>query len=203
MSSTRCGISAKQLERELGVTYKTAWRIFQKIRGILYQKPEKKSGVVEVDETYVGGKRRGKRGRGSENKTAVFGIMERKGKLVAQKIADCKSGTLIPLVEENVTPEAIIYTDEFRSYDKLDRLGYIHDIVNHAYKVYVIRDVHVNSIEGFWSLFKRGVNGVYHSVSKKYLQNYINEYVFRYNNRNSVIPMFYEMISCVSKASRS
>jgi len=195
MSKTRCGISAKQLQRELGVTYKTAWRMFQKIREMLYEKPTKKGGVVEVDETYVGGKRRGKRGRGSENKTAVFGIIERKGKLVAQKIADCKAGTLIPLIKENVIPEAIIYTDEFISYYKLGRIGYIHNIINHAEQVYVLNDVHINSIEGFWSLFKRGVNGVYHSVSKKYLQNYINEYVFRYNNRDNESAMFYQMMA--------
>ena len=139
---------------------------------MLYERPTKKDGVVEVDETYVGGKRKGKRGRGSENKTPVFGILERDGKLVAQQIADCKSGTLIPLIKENITPKAIIYTDEFLSYKPLDRMGYIHDVINHAEKVYVLNDVHINNIEGFWSLFKRGINGVYHSVSRKYLQNY-------------------------------
>jgi len=201
MSKTRCGISAKQLQRELGVTYKTAWRIFHKIREMLYQKPQKKNGTVEVDETYVGGKRRGKRGRGSENKTAVFGIVERKGKLVAQKIANVRSNTLIPLIKENVTPHAIIYTDEYPSYNPLDRLGYMHDIINHAKKVYVINDVHINNIEGFWSLFKRGINGVYHSVSKKHLQNYINEYVFRYNNRNNENAMFHLMMASVLRTS--
>ena len=199
MSATRCGISAKQLERELGVTYKTAWRMFQQIRSMLSQSPKKSDGVFEVDETYVGGKRHGKVGRGAENKSIVFGIINRKGKLACKKIADVKSNTLIPLIKENAVPHAIIYTDEFPSYQKLSKLGYRHGFIRHLDKTYVINDVHVNSIEGFWSLFKCGVNGVYHSVSKKHLQKYINEYVFRYNHRTEVQPMFFEMISCVSK----
>jgi len=205
MSSTRCGISAKQLQREIGVTYKTAWRMFNKIRDMLYQPPVKKKGTFEADETYVGGRRlgTGKVGRGAKDKSIVFGIYNRKGRLVCKKIANVKSNTLIPLIEENVTPEAIIYTDEFPSYKKLSKLGYKHEFIHHLNKVYVINDVHINSIEGFWSLFKRGINGVYHSVSKKHLQKYINEYVFRYNNREEINPMFYQMISCVSKVSRT
>jgi len=197
MSSTRCGISAKQLQREIGVTYKTAWRMFNKIRDMLFQQPVKKKGTFEADETYVGGRRlgTGKVGRGAENKSIVFGIVNRKGRLVCKKIANVKSNTLIPLIEENVTPEAIIYTDEFPSYRKLSKLGYTHEFIRHLDKVYVLDDVHTNSIEGFWSLFKRGINGVYHSVSKKHLQKYINEYVFRYNNRDNVETMFYQMMA--------
>jgi transposase len=204
MSATRCGISAKQLQRELGVTYKTAWRMFNKIRDMLYQKPTKRSGTFEADETYVGGRRygTGKVGRGAENKSIVFGIINRKGKLICKKIANVKADTLIPLIKENVTPNAVIYTDEYPSYKKLSQLGYKHEFIHHLDKVYVINDVHINSIEGFWSLFKRGINGVYHSVSPKHLQKYVNEYVFRYNNREEIIPMFYQMISCVSKTSR-
>ncbi len=199
MSSTRCGISAKQLEREIGVTYKTAWRMFNRIREMLYQAPVKRIGVFEADETYVGGRRLGigKVGRGAKDKSIVFDIYNRNGKLVSKKIANVKANTLIPLIKENVTPEAIIYTDEFPSYQKLSKLGYKHEFINHIKKTYVINDVHINNIEGFWSLFKRGINGVYHSVSKKHLQNYINEYVFRYNHREEIQPMFYEMISCV------
>ncbi len=197
MSSTRCGISVKQLQREIGVTYKTAWRMFHKIREMLYQPPIKKNGTFEADETYVGGRRlgTGKVGRGAKNKSIVFGIVNRKGRLVCKKIANVKSNTLIPLIEENVTQEAIIYTDEFPSYKKLSKLGYTHEFIHHSNKVYVINDVHINSIEGFWSLFKRGINGVYHSVSKKHLQKYINEYVFRYNNRDNESLMFYRMMS--------
>jgi len=201
MSSTRCGISAKQLEREIGVTYKTAWRMFHKIREMLYQEPIKSDGKFEADETYIGGKTHGKVGRGAENKTIVFGIIERKGKLVAKKITDIKSSTLIPLIKESAVPNAIIYTDEYPSYNKLDQHGFIHEIVNHAEKVYVINDCHVNNLEGFWSLLKRGINGVYHSVSKQHLQDYINEYVFRYNNKENPESMFYLMLTSASRHS--
>jgi len=124
MSSTRCGISAKQLQREIGVTYKTAWRMFTSIRDMLYQKPEKSGGTFEADETYVGGRKlgTGKVGRGAENKSIIFGIINRKGKLICKKIANVKSNTLIPLIKENVIPEAIIYTDEFPSYQRLSKL---------------------------------------------------------------------------------
>lgn len=197
MSSTRCGISAKQLQREIGVTYKTAWRMFNKIRDMLYQPPVKKKGTFEADETYYGGRRlgTGKVGRGAKNKSIIFGIVNRNGRLLCKRIDNVKSKTLIPLIEENVTPEAIIYTDEFPSYKKLSKLGYKHEFIHHLNKTYVINDVHINSIEGFWSLFKRGINGVYHSVSKKHLQKYINEYVFRYNNRGKQDSMFFEMMA--------
>jgi transposase-like protein len=195
MSSTRCGISAKQLQREIGVTYKTAWRMFNKIRDMLYQPPVKKKGTFEADETYLGARRPGKVGRGAKNKSIIFGIVNRNGRLICKKITNVKANTLIPLIEENVTPEAIIYTDEFPSYKKLSELGYTHEFIHHLNKIYVINDVHINSIEGFWSLFKRGINGVYHSVSKKHLQKYINEYVFRYNNRNNNNFMFYKMMA--------
>jgi transposase len=201
MSATRCGISAKQLERELKVTYKTAWRMFHQIRTMLREEPFKRDGVFEADETYVGGKHAGKTGRGSENKTCIFGIMQRDGKLVCKKITNVKSSTLIPLIKENVIPNAIIYTDEFPSYKSLDKHGYLHEVIHHAEKVYVINDCHVNSIEGFWSLLKRGINGVYHSVSKQHLEDYVNEYVFRYNHRKSEEPMFYLMMNQVQKNS--
>jgi len=201
MSATRCGISAKQLERELNVTYKTAWRMFSKIREMLRQQPIKSQGTFEIDETYMGGKHSGKTGRGSENKTIIFDISQRNGKIVAKRIANVKSSTLIPITKDNVIPNAVIYTDEYPSYNRLNKEGFIHQIINHADKVYVIDDVHINNIEGFWSLLKRGINGVYHSVSKKHLDNYLNEFVFRYNNRNNEEPMFYLMLSQISKKS--
>jgi len=201
MSSTRCGISAKQLERELGVTYKCAWRIFHQIRDMLREATIKSDGVFEADETYVGGKTHGVVGRGSKNKTVVFGITQRNGKLVAKKVGNVKSETLIPIIKDSVIPNAIIYTDEFPSYRKLNDEGYIHQFIQHADKVYAIDDCHINNIEGFWSLLKRGINGVYHSVSSKHLDNYINEYVFRYNNRENAEPMFYLMMNQVEKNS--
>ncbi len=202
MAQTRCGISAKQLERELGVTYKTAWRMFNKIRSMLQDDgDEPLSGTVEMDETYVGGKRRGtKRGRPGKDshKTPVFGMAQRQGRVVAKAVPNAKAATLMPHVRKKVLPESTVYTDEYTVYDRLNRDGYRHSRVHHAEEVYVAGDVHTNTIEGFWSLLKRGIGGVYHSVSSKHLQSYLDEYAFRYNHRKDERPMFLTMLSRVS-----
>ena len=190
ISSTRCGISAKQLQRELGVTYKTAWRMFHKIRLLLDEKPNPMSGEVELDETYIGGKSQGKRGRGAEGKTPVFGIARREGKVLAVSTPNLKSSTVFPIVKEHVLPKSMIYTDEYPVYDGLKKQGYSHKRVHHGSKVWAMGNVHTNTIEGFWSLLKRSINGVYHSVSEKHLQSYINEYSFRYNHREDNRPLF-------------
>lgn len=119
ISSTRCGISAKQLQRELGVTYKTAWRMFHQIRLLLDEKPSPMSGEVELDETYIGGKSQGKRGRGAGGKTPVFGIARREGKVIAVSTPAIKSSTIFPIVKEHVLPKSMIYTDEYLIYDGL------------------------------------------------------------------------------------
>jgi len=190
MSSTRCGISAKQIERETGVTYKTAWRMFTQIRKLLTENTKQLTGEVEVDETYIGGKRHGKRGRGAEGKTPVAGAVQRKGKAIAQVVPHVKRSTMVPFTTKNVSRDATLYTDEFPVYDHFTRFGYDHKRIAHAAKVYVRGEVHTNSIEGFWSLVKRGISGVYHAVSPKYLQSYLNEYAFRYNHRKDEQPMF-------------
>jgi len=203
IASTRCGISAKQLQREIGVTYKTAWRMFYRIRKLLEDDGTMLGGTVEADETYIGGKRRdGRTGRPgpSSSKTAVFGVVERQGRVVAKKVPDAKGKTLIPLVAQHVIPRSIVYTDEWKPYRALGRSGYFHDRVHHASKVYVSGDVHTNTIEGFWSLVKRGIGGVYHVVSAKHLQGYLNEYTFRYNHRSDETPMFQTMLARVEKA---
>jgi transposase len=201
MASTRCGISAKQLERELGVTYKTAWRMFQQIRSILDESP-RLSGSVEVDETYVGGRKKGSKtpGRGAVNKTIVVGAVEREGSVKAEIIPDARRATLIPFVQENVTVDSIIHTDEWHAYATLKLHGYEHQKSSHAKKQWVVGDSHTNTIEGFWSLMKGGLRGVYRGrVEKQYLQNYINEYSFRYNRRNTVKPMFLAFMEQVKK----
>ena len=166
MAQTRCGISAKQLERELGVTYKTAWRMFHEIRKMLAEDDGPPlPGTVEMDETYYGGRRRGtRRGRPGEDshKTPVFGMVQRQGRVVVAKtVANAKSATLRPHIRKKVLPENVVYTDEFTSYDCLKRDGYQHSRVHHAEEVYVAGDVHTNTIDGFWSLLKRGIGGVY------------------------------------------
>jgi len=200
MASTRCGISAKQLERELGVTYKTAWRIFTQIRSMLTDDVVLEGSSVEADETYIGGKRHGKRGRGAEGKTPVFGIAQRQGKVIAKVVPNVQANTLLPIIEERVLQKSIVYTDELHSYDKLPVLGYQHKRIHHASKVYVMGDIHTNTIDGFWSLIKRGISGVNHAVSAKYLPNYLNEYAFRYNRRQQEESMFESFLAQVVKA---
>ncbi|MBM3119889.1 MAG: IS1595 family transposase [Chloroflexi bacterium] len=190
MSATRSGHSAKELQRKTGVTYKTAWRMFKEIRNLLDEKYPTFMGEVEVDETYIGGIRRGTRGRGAQGKTAVAGIIQRKGNIVTKVVPNVKRSTITPIITSNVARDTIIYTDEFPTYDHLTYIGFKHERINHRAKQYVRGRAHTNNIEGFWSQVKRGISGVYHSVSPKYLQSYLNEYAFRYNHRKDEIPMF-------------
>lgn len=188
MVSTKCGISAKQLERELGVTYKTAWRMAYLIRNYLMeQTDEPLSGIVEADETYIGGRRRGdKRGRPAQDshKVPVFGMVQRQGQVRAMTVPNVKRATVFPHLKKHVIPASIVCTDELKSYNGMERIGFNHQSVNHSENVYVSGNVHTNTIEGFWSLTKRGIGGVYHAVSAKHLQGYLNEYAWRYNHRD-------------------
>ena len=194
MATTRSGHSAKELQRRTGVTYKTAWRMFKQIRTLLDENPGIFSNEVEVDETYIGGVRPGKRGRGAAGKTAVIGIAQRHGKVVSKVVTNTRRHTVMPLIEKNVSQKAVIYTDEYPVYDGIDKLGYRHEEVNHSEGQYVNGNASTNTIEGFWSLVKRGISGVYHAVSPKYLQSYLNEYQFRYNHRLEECPMFLTML---------
>jgi transposase-like protein len=206
MSSTRCGISAKQLERELGVTYKTAWRMFKQIRSLMNETGKPMNGHIEVDETYIGGRHSGPPGRGAEGKTPVVGLIHRdEGQVNATVTKDVKARTIMPIIWNNVprTTENTIHTDEFATYNYVQKLGYTHGVVQHGKGEYAVGINHVNTVEGFWSLVKRGINGVYHAVSPKYLQTYLNEYQFRYNHRKSATPMFSLMMNQVqAKAGR-
>jgi len=190
MAQTRTGISAKQLERELGVTYKTAWRMFTMIRSRLDEGLDAFSGNVEADETYVGGYRKGERGRGGSSKTAVFGVVERKGKVKAVVVPDVKKSTIIPIVENQVEKGSTVHTDEYQSYKSLTSKGYTHERILHSSGIFAAGNVHTNSIEGFWAQVKNAVRGVHHGVAPEYLQMYVNEYAFRYNHRNDTALMF-------------
>jgi transposase-like protein len=209
MASTRCGISAKQIQRETGVTYKTAWRMFKQIRSMLADDGTPVSGKVEADETFMGGraanmhaKQREQRiqGRGPVGKTVVAGVVERDGKVIAKKVPDTKATTLVPFVRENVAHPSTIYTDELTSYQSLPAHGYGHESVQHSAGIYVAGDAHTCTIDGFWGLFKSGVKGVYHNISDKYLQTYIDEYAFRYNRRNLLSPMFLAFMGRIQKS---
>ena len=178
MASTRCGISAKQIQRETGVTYKTAWRMFKQIRSLLGD-DDKLEGpaAVEIDEMYHGGKCKGSRGRpmvGDKQKIPVFGIAQRStknrlGRVLAFATPDVKKATIMSIVKEKVLPKSTIFTDDYAIYDDLDRHRneYVHRRINHAAKVWVTGDIHTNTIEGFWSLVKRGIGrGVPPSFTK-------------------------------------
>jgi transposase-like protein len=205
MSATRCGISAKQIQRETGVTYKTAWRMFKQIRTLMSEDVSLEGEAVEMDETYLGPRRTrgGKRGRpgvSDAKKTCVVGAVERGGKVVALVSTDASSKSLHGLAKEYILPDSTVYTDEWRGYNGLEKInGYEHRRINHSAGVYVVGTTHTNTIEGFWSLIKRGIGGVYHSVSKKYLQTYLDEYSFRYNRRNSGQPMFTSLLEQVAE----
>ena len=195
ISQTRCGISAKQLERDLGVTYKTAWRMHNKIRSMLSQPDDTPpmSGVVEMDETYVGGKRRGSMpGRTTVNtvdhKTPVFGMAERRGRVRAVVVPDARRTTLTDAIGDHVSPDATIITDEWPAYRVIARDYGAHYTINHGSKEYVRGFVHTNTIESFWALVKNAVRGVHHGVSRQHLQRYLDEYAFRWNHRNTGRP---------------
>jgi transposase-like protein len=200
MSSTRTGISAKQLQRELGVTYKTAWRMFKLIRTLMDQNAGPLFGDVEADETYIGGKVSGKGRAYKGNKTIVAGLVERGGKAVVQVVPDVKASTLISIIQENIPlgQGTTIHTDELRSYNRLTSLGYAHDTVQHAAKEYVRGSAHTQTIDGLWSNIKRGIDGVNHAVSPHHLQGYLDSYTFRYNHRDDETPMFQTLLGRVS-----
>lgn len=199
MAQTRCGISAKEIERQLGVTYKTAWRMWSQIRKLLNENPGPMSGEVEVDETYIGGKRRFINKRESahhrmENKQVVTGHVQRGGKVRAIHMPDGTAKTLLPMVREYILPASMIYTDELPVYRSLKKSGYQHRRVNHSARIYVDGIAHTNTIEGFFGLVKNGIKGTHHFVSAKHLQSYLNEYCFRYNHRHDIQPMFQSIL---------
>jgi transposase len=229
MTSTRCGISAKQLERELGVTYKTAWRMFNLIRNeLMEQDPDRKLVKrVEMDETYVGGKPRAsdrakwakpetvlepsiasQAGKwATDKKTPVFGMVERNdkvwvdgktkpviirhGKVIAHVAPRAMKAHIVGAMDDHIKGGSVIYTDDSRLYDWMDKSGWEHHKVRHSRGSYVANyHIHTQQIEGFWSLVKRGISGTHHAVSPKWLQGYVNEYVWRYNHRDDGRGMF-------------
>lgn len=192
MSVHSKGISSIQAAIDLGVTQKTAWFMLHKIRTTFRQSTPILDGDVEVDETYVGGREsnkheskkvEGTQGRSIKTKTPVFGMLQREGEVSAMKVENTKSDTLMPIIKTCIAKGSVVYTDEANIYHSLDANGYERKIVNHNQKEFVVGKSHTNTIEGFWSLFKRTVFGTYHRVSRHYLQRYVDESVFRYNNR--------------------
>jgi transposase-like protein len=187
LTAHRKGISSCQLARDIEVTQKTAWHMLHRIRYAIRTKSFDRplEGIVEIDETYVGGQSHGQgRGYSQPNKTPVFGMLERNGEVRAKPVLRTNAKTLMPIIRDNISRDATIMSDEYASYRKLKEEFKDHQTVEHYRKQYVRNgNIHTNNIENFWSLMKRGINGVYHWTSKKHLHRYTDEYAYRYNSR--------------------
>lgn len=196
---TRHGVSGKELERQLGVTYKTAWRMGQKIRELAGKADFHAVlvGHVEVDETYVGGKRPGKRGRGAAGKTIVVGLKQRDGAIKTDVVENVRKSSLRHVVNDHVARGSTVSTDELASYRLLTSDGYEHGLVRHGAKEYVRGIHHVNHVENFWKLFKDSIRSTHIHVSKKYMARYLGEFTFRSNYRAMGNAMFDLLLASV------
>jgi transposase-like protein len=191
MAASKKGISAHQLHRTIGVTYKTAWFMFHRIREAMRSDEPTDfgsgGGVVEVDETFIGQKYKKPEGaRGYAHKNAVLTLIDRaSGQSKSFVVDDVKASTLLPILRENIAKEAIVYTDEAKQYGSLGSDFADHDFTTHSKGQYVRGNVHTNTAEGYFSIFKRGMKGVYQHCGKQHLHRYAAEFEFRYNNRIS------------------
>lgn len=205
-ATTRHGVSGKELQRQLGVTYKTAYRIGMQIRTLMGKADFDGllSGHVQADEAYVGGRRSGgKRGRGAPGKTIVMGMQEEGGPLVTRIIPDVKKPTLRAVVNEIVEKGSVVSTDELMSYGLLEGDGYVHGSVKHAAKEWSRYDYRqgvthsTNAVEGFWRLFKASVRSTHVQISGKHMARYLDEFTFRANHRERMNAMFDLMVGAL------
>jgi transposase-like protein len=192
MGESKKGVSANQLKRMLGVSYKTAWYLCHRIRSAMKDEGRPLSGIVEVDETYVGGKprwssgRRGTRKDTKDRKTMVMGAIERGGRIRLEAGGSHTRNEVVGFLLEFVDDKATaIYTDDSNVYPDMNDYNTRHARINHSDKEWVRGDVHTNTVESVWSLFDRGVIGAYHKLSRKHLQAYLDEFAFRFNNREN------------------
>ncbi|HEX2786575.1 MAG TPA: IS1595 family transposase [Ignavibacteria bacterium] len=193
LTAHKKGISSLQLSKDIGITQKSAWHMLHRLRYAMTTKEFNKplSNTVECDETYVGGKNKFKHwnkkseGTGFQDKQAVFGMIERKGNVIALPVVKADAVTLVPIILDNVDRNATIMTDEFGGYYHLGKIYKEHGVINHQSKMYVRGEVHTQCIDNFWSLLKRGIIGIYHQVSPKHLHRYCNEFAYRFNTKES------------------
>ena len=200
MTATRSGVSAKELQRQLGVTYKTAWRMAHEVRKLMGSRSIiRLHGQVEIDETYIGGARRGTSGRGALGKTPVVGMVQRHGPIRAKAMPNVRRVHVLPLITQTVSRQATIFTDEYTTYIPLKSLGYRHQTVEHGTREYVRGRAHTQTIEGFWSQLKRSISGTHVWVSKEHLQRYVDEFAFRFNHRHRPAEMFTLLLSYLAR----
>lgn len=196
VSQAKNGVSAEELRRHLGVTYKCAWRIAQQIKRLMDVPVTNLEGIIEADETFIGGRQQWF--RPYRSKVPVMGVVERDGRVITKQLSEESFHTgLTKTIREHASPDnTLIMTDEYGGYKNLRKLGYNHLTIQHGRKEYVRGGVvHTNTIEGYWGQLKRSLSGTHHSVSPKYLQAYLNEYSFRYNLRNAEDDVFYHLIA--------
>jgi transposase-like protein len=196
-TTSRHGVPAKELQRQLGLTYKTAWRMGHEIRKYLAKVDGDTplGGDVEADETYIGGRRkvgpsRKGSGRGTDGKTIVMGMIERGGEVITRIVENAGAKSLVPPIQEFVSPDATLHNDEWHPYKKVRKLGYRHETVNHSKDEWVRGSVHTNTIGGFWSILKRSIRGTHVHVSRKHLAKYLGEFEFCHNFRKHPEKMF-------------
>lgn len=194
-TQTRSGVSAKELQRQLGVTYKCAWRMGHEIRKHMgfVDGDTPLNGDVEIDETYIGGYLKG--GQGGKGKTVLFGMLDRDGDVETKVVKDRTVKTLYPIIAEHIEVGSMIYTDEHRAYQSLGTSGYKHEAVNHSAKEYARGNCHTNSIESLWSRLKASINGTQIHVSGEHLDKYAAEFECRFNSRNCPDRMLPELLS--------
>jgi transposase-like protein len=192
LCASKKGISSHQLHRLLDITYEAAWFMSHRIReamragSLAPMGGAGGSGIVEADETFIGTKKGGKKRRGYGHKNAVLSLVERGGNVRSVHVSDVTAKTLLPIVNENIAKEARVMTDDAAAYyKKLDGFA-SHETVNHSADEYVRGDVHTNTVEGYFSIFKRGMKGIYQHCSEKHLHRYLAEFDFRYNNRSKL-----------------
>jgi transposase-like protein len=201
--ASRNGVAAKEVQRQLGVTYKTAWRMCRLIRDYMGHVDgdaplggtSPGDGPVELDKAFIGGRDK----QGFDDKAIVLGMAERHGEIITRVVADKRVESVIPHVVANVRPGSRVMSDEGHTFRDLRREGFRHESINHKAGEWARGDVHTNTIEAFWANFKRGVKGTYVHVSKKHLQSYLHEFEYRHNLRRQPVLMFEILVSAFSR----
>lgn len=213
VSSSRCGVAAKQVERELGCNYKTAWRMLNRVRNeLMQQDDEPLSGEVEADSAYVGGRLhegerkrlraegRPNRGPATKDRAVIFAAVERKGRIRASVVGTSRTqyettSVLQNTLREFVLPKSMVFTDDWGGFNAIERTGrYTFRRIRHSQRIYVSGNVHTNTVEGFFGHFKTDVRGTHHSISKRWLNSYLNEWVWKWNHRDDDRAMFRSLL---------